>query len=209
MPEEKQHKTETPAEQNNKPEVRYIPVEYLPEMHSDDDEIDLLELGRKIWDGRKTIIKITAIFIVFGVFWALFSPVEYESEAILMPEAQAPQEGRAGQLLQQFGGAFGLGGLSASEMPQGMIPPQIYPQIVNSLSFQLELLDKEVRFAEAGVTTTWPDYLENHHSTPLTGLLVAYTVKLPFTILKGVRSLLEEDEGSGVIAEGRVHHYYG
>ena len=100
LPDEKQHKTETPAEQNNKPEVRYVPIEYLPEMHNDDDEIDLLELGRKIWDGRKTIIKITAAFIVFGVFWALFSPVEYESEAILMPEAQAPQEGRAGQLLR-------------------------------------------------------------------------------------------------------------
>jgi Kef-type K+ transport system membrane component KefB len=42
LPDEKQHKTETPAEQNNKPEVRYVPIEYLPEMHNDDDEIDLL-----------------------------------------------------------------------------------------------------------------------------------------------------------------------
>ncbi|MGF1669988.1 MAG: hypothetical protein ACFCU6_06045 [Balneolaceae bacterium] len=47
MPDEKTHKTETP-EENNKPEVRYIPVEYLPEMQNDDDEIDLIELAKSI-----------------------------------------------------------------------------------------------------------------------------------------------------------------
>jgi uncharacterized protein involved in exopolysaccharide biosynthesis len=181
-------KKQTP-EHPEKPEIRYVPIEYMPHAHDDDDEIDLMALAKRIWDGRWTIVKITGLFILLGLFWALFSPEEFESEAILMPEIQTQQQGGAGRLLQQFGGAFGLGGLNAGEMPQGMIPPMIYPRIVNSLSFQLELLNHEVHFRDYGITTTWPDFLENHYSTPLTSHAVNYTVGLPFTILRGIRSL--------------------
>jgi LPS O-antigen subunit length determinant protein (WzzB/FepE family) len=181
---------------NKTPEIRYVPVEMIHGYGGepdDADEIDLLELAKTIWAGRNTIIKITLGFIIFGVFWALFSAEEFESEAILMPEVQQT-EGRAGQLLQRFGGAFGLGGLSGSDMPQGTIPPMIYPRIVNSLSFQLELMEKELYFRDYDVTTTWPDFLENHFNPGLTSYLVDYTVKLPITILGGIRSLLSTDD---------------
>lgn len=188
--------TEEKNSDDKTPEIRYVPVEMMHGyggMPDDDDEIDLLELVKTIWNGRNTIIKITLGFIIFGVFWALFSAEEFESEAILMPEVQQT-EGRAGQLLQRFGGAFGLGGISGGDMPQGTIPPMIYPRIVNSLSFQLELMEKELYFRDYDVTTTWPDFLENHYNPGLTTYLVDYTVKLPITILGGVRSLLSSED---------------
>jgi len=172
-----------------------VPVEYLPEMHSEEDEIDLIELAKKIWDGRWTIIKVTALFIVLGLFVALFSPVEYQSEAILMPEIQQQQQGRAGQLLQQFGGAFGLGGVDLSNASPGMIPPQIYPRIVNSLSFQMELMEQPIRFAEYGVTTTIPDFYENHYSPSLTQWIGKLTVGLPGTLI----GLLKGEEDSAAV----------
>ena len=192
---EEQKKTESQVE------VRYIPMEYMPAMHDDDnDEIDLLALAKRIWDGRWTIAKITGAFILLGLFWALFSPVEYQSESILMPEVQSGQSGGgASRLLQQFGGAFGISG--GGDMPQGTIPPMIYPRIVNSLSFQLELLDHEVEFREYGVTTTWPDFLENHYSKPLTAYAVDYTVGLPLTILGGVRSLFSSDDDEEMVIQ--------
>jgi len=189
MTEEKDPKDKTP-------EIRYVPVEMMHGyggMPNDDDEIDLLELAKTIWAGRSTIIKITLGFIVFGVFWALFSPEEYESEALLMPEVQE-QGGGASQLLQRFGGSFGLGGISGGDMAQGTIPPMIYPRIVNSLSFQMELMETEIDFRDYEVTTTWPDFLENHYKPGLTTYLVNYTVKLPITILGGVRSLFGSGE---------------
>src|SRR6056297_2384841 len=182
---------------NKDVEVRYVPLEYMPNMHDEDDEIDLLALAKRIWDGRWTIVKITGVFIALGLFWALFSPVEYQSEAILMPEIQTGESGGgASRLLQQFGGAFGISG--GADMPQGTIPPMIYPRIVNSLSFQLELLDHEVEFREYSVTTTWPDFLENHYSKPLTRYLIDYTIGLPFTLLRGVRDLFSDDEAESV-----------
>ncbi|PKD44667.1 Wzz/FepE/Etk N-terminal domain-containing protein [Rhodohalobacter barkolensis] len=193
--------------QKEKNEIRYVPVEYVEGYgpgHGmpDEDEIDLMELAKKIWAGRWTIIKITGVFIFLGVFWALFSAEEFESDAVLMPEIQTEDVGGASQLLQRFGGAFGISG--GSSMPAGTIPPQIYPQIVNSLSFQLELMSTEIEFREYGVTTTWPDFLENHYSKPITTYVKDYTVRLPFTILGGIREFFSSDEETGTLVREDV-----
>ncbi len=187
-------KSDNPEGQN-KPEVRYVPLEHLHLLDNDDSEFDLTELVKQIWDSRSFILKNTGLFVALGLFWALFSPVEFESEAILMPEIQTQQQAGTGRLIQQFGGAFGLGNIGRGDMQQGTIPPMIYPRIVNSLSFQLELLNHEVHFRDYGVTTTWPDFLENHYSMPLTAYATDYTIGLPFTILNGVRSLFSGDDG--------------
>lgn len=189
------------------PEVRYVPIEYMPHMQEDEDEIDLVELCKNIWESRRTIVKITGIFVSIGLFIALFSPVEYESEAILMPEMQQQQEGRAGQLLQQFGGAFGLGGGQLQGQP-GSIPPMIYPRIVNSLSFQTELLEQEIHFTDYGVTTTIPDFYENHYSPSLTQWIQRLTIGLPYTVLGWIRGDGEGEEALEVedpLADEFIH----
>ncbi|TVR77527.1 MAG: hypothetical protein EA412_10945 [Chitinophagaceae bacterium] len=191
-------KNKSPEPGNSeKPDIRYVPVEYKPYMQDEKYEMDLVELAKSIWEGRWTIIKITAVFVTIGLFIALFSPVEYESEAILMPEVQQQQEGRAGQLLQQFGGAFGLGG-GGIQMSPGTIPPMIYPRIVNSLSFQVELLEQEIRFADYEVTTTIPDFYDNHYSYSLTQWVQRLTFGLPFTILEWMSG---EEEAETVLEE--------
>jgi len=173
-------KKQTP-EHPEKPEVRYIPIEYMPN-NINEDEFDLVDLIMPIWDGRKTILKIVILFAFMGLFVALFSGEEFESEAILMPEVQQAQQGRAGQLLQQFGGAFGLGGGSISNGTTTSLPPMIYPRIVNSLGFQKELLNKELYFSSYDIKTTLPDFFDNHYHRPLTAVFVDYTIKLPFTL---------------------------
>ena len=120
--------------------------------HDADEEIDLIELAKQIWDGRYTILKFVAAGIVLGVAVALLSPKEYQSEATLMPEMQSSQSG-ASSLLQQYGGLLGMGG-SAEIGSDGLIPPQLYPQIVQSLPFQIELLNQEVRFQRFDTTAT-------------------------------------------------------
>ena len=39
-----------------------------------EEEIDLVEVVRKLWKNRKLILKITVVFMVLGVLVALFSP---------------------------------------------------------------------------------------------------------------------------------------
>ena len=179
-------------------EIRYIPVEYLSNKNEEENEIDLIELANNIWDGRWTIAKITGVFVAIGLFIALFSPVLYESEALLMPEAHQQQD-RAGQLLQQFGGSFGIGGGSLGQQIQtGTVPPTIYPRIVNSLSFQMELINQPIRFADYGVTTTIPDFYDNYYSPSLTEWIWKLTFGMPNTMLNWIRG---EGEYSEVLEE--------
>ena len=128
-------------------EYRLVPIEEWGEgRQSGEQEIDLVELAKHIWDNRSTIYKFVAVGVVLGLAAALLSPKEYQSGATLMPEMPSSQSG-ASSLLQQYGGLLGMGG-SADLGQDGMIPPMLYPQIVQSLPFQLELLNQEVRFYE-------------------------------------------------------------
>src|SRR5690625_3987390 len=74
-------------------------------------EIDLAEKARTLWEGRKTIILVTAIFFGIGLFHYTFNPVEYQSTAVLIQEADGGTSFDGGGLLRTLaGGNFPSGG---------------------------------------------------------------------------------------------------
>lgn len=158
-------------------EYRLVPVEEWEEQEKDEREIDLIELGKYIWDNRSTIYKFAAAGLVLGLLVALLSPKEYKSGAMLMPEVQSP-EGGASSLLQQYGGLLGISG-GADLGSEGFIPPQLYPQIVQSMPFQLELLNMEVVFAEFDTTATVYHFFDEVYTPSVLSYIKAYTIGLP------------------------------
>ena len=52
-----------------------------------EEEIDLVEVVRKLWKNRKLILKITVVFMVLGVLVALFSPIEYSAGCTMVPQS--------------------------------------------------------------------------------------------------------------------------
>ncbi len=75
-----------------------------------DDEIDLAELWRAIWQGKWLIIAITTVFAIASVAYALSLPNIYKSEALLAPAAQ--ESGGMGGLASKFGGLASLAGIN-------------------------------------------------------------------------------------------------
>ncbi|MDX3774149.1 Wzz/FepE/Etk N-terminal domain-containing protein [Chromatiaceae bacterium AAb-1] len=73
-----------------------------------DDEIDLRELFKVIWQGKRVIIAVTFVFAVASVFYALSLPNIYKSEALLAPASEQKMSGLSGQL----GGLAALAGVS-------------------------------------------------------------------------------------------------
>ena len=83
--------------------------EFTPQA-SADDEIDLLELIRVLWDGKLQIIMVTAIAAITSVFVSLSMPNIYHAKALLAP---ANDEGRGlSGMAGQFGGLAALAGVS-------------------------------------------------------------------------------------------------
>ena len=63
-----------------------------------DDEIDLLELAKTFWNGRKTIIKSILIAGIFGVIIAVLSPKEYTATTTIVPQTSSSASNRLGGL---------------------------------------------------------------------------------------------------------------
>lgn len=117
--------------------------------------------------------------MIFGLIIALFSPIEYTSEALLMPEMKS-SESSAGDLLESYGGMLGLGDMGSMEMSkEGTIAPEVYPKIVESLSFQHKLLNRDVYFSKLDTTVYGYSYFEDFRNLSLFELFAEYTLKLP------------------------------
>ena len=99
-----------------------------------------------------------------------------------MPEVQSSQSGAAG-LLQQYGGLLGMSGGNMNLDQDGMIPPTLYPQIVQSLPFQLEILHKKVEFARFDTTTTVYHFFDEVYGKSVFSYVTGYTIGLPGKII--------------------------
>ena len=153
-----------------------------------DDEIDLLELAKTLWAGRRTIIKTTIIFACIGLFMAIFTPKEYTAKTIMVPQTSSTSIGGSLGGLAAMAG-INLGGGAGGEV----IPPSLYPKIVNSIPFKLELLQTKLSFESIDHDVTYLDYYENYHKIGVLGGIKKYTIGLPGLIIEGIKGEAAND----------------
>jgi len=149
-----------------------------PEHSNNNDEIDLIELAKTLWAGRRTIIKYTIIFACIGLFIAIFTPKEYTAKTIMVPQTSGTKVGGSLGGLAAMAG-INLGGGAGGEV----ISPSLYPKIVNSIPFKLELLQTKLTFEGIDHDITYQDYYTNYHKMGVLGGIKKYTVGLPGLII--------------------------
>ena len=107
----------------------------------EEQEIDLIELAQKVWAERKMLYKVCGIAAVIGLIVGFSIPKEYSTEVTLAPESASKMNaGSMGALAAMAG--INLGGASAGE---DALSPELYPDIVKSTPFLLELFDLTVK----------------------------------------------------------------
>jgi uncharacterized protein involved in exopolysaccharide biosynthesis len=141
-----------------------------------DDEIDLIALAKTFWSGRRTIIQSILICGVLGFFIAITSSKEFVATTIMVPSGSD-----ATSKLGGLGGLAAMTGISLNTSASGDdLSPIVYPQIVSSLPFQLELMKTPINFSGVSEPVTFYDYYsEGQKGNPL----VKYTIGLPGVIL--------------------------
>lgn len=175
-------------------EYRLVPVE---ENHYDDSDdkvfIDVIGILKDIWVNRKVVYITTAIVFLLGLFIYLASERIYYSEAQLMPESSTNQS-QLGQLFQQYENIFGI----QRGAEENDIQVSMYPHIVESLRFQIELMQHEVYFGELNRELKIYEYFTEHYNPPLTtkvaDFLWNYTIGLPITIWNSIKSISADSE---------------
>ena len=107
-------------------------------MDNNSDEIDLIELLKTAWGGRKQIVIISVVFLTIGVASALLSPVIYSSSTTFI-NSQTESPPASG-----LSGVASLVGINLGTFSGNEIPPTMYPQIGESVEFKRSLLKSTI-----------------------------------------------------------------
>ena len=156
-------------------------------MNDNTDEIDLIELLKKIYLEKKLILKISVLAALFGVVYALFQPNKFTSSTTFIPQLSSGVKTGGSSL----SGLASLAGINIGSMESSSeFPPTLYPQVVNGVPFKVELLSSEITFNNELVAVK--DYfLENKSSYNILWTIKKYTIGLPSLILSSFKDQKE------------------
>jgi len=166
----------------------------------EEDEIDLLKLAKTFWAGRKTLFICLLIGGVLGVFVAIFTPAEYTATTIMVPQMSGKGSSMGG-----LGGLAALAGIDlGASSSGGDMSPILYPKIVSSIPFKLELMNTPIKFKEFNKPVSLFDYTINNKKTSVLGTIKKYTIGLPGVIIAAIKGkkteqILSKDERGQLI----------
>lgn len=151
-------------------------------------EIDLLELGKKLWDNKKFIIKCSIVGAIIGVVIAFSIPKEYTTTVILTTESGKPKGGSMGPLASMAG--INLG----ASMRDDILSPELYPEVLKSTPFIQGLLDIKVIDETQDINVSLYNYLKDEQK----GAWWSHVLKLPGSLISLLSSETEDNnEGKG------------
>lgn len=149
---------------------------------NDEQEIDWMDILRRIYAIRKTLFKAAGVGVVLGIIIALSIPKQYTVTVTLSPEMSGD---KAGGGLASLASSF-LGG-GASSSPDAL-NATLAPDIVASTPFILELFNTRVQTLDGKLDTTLVAYLDEQKQ-PWWGYIKA----APGMAIGAIKSLFAEE----------------
>ena len=153
--------------------------------YNDEPEIDIMELISKLWKKRSMIIKWCIAGAIIGLVVGFSIPKTYTASTLLAPESSDPKaSGGLSSLASMAGINLNGGGVDA-------INVDMYPDVVHSTPFIVDLFDLPVEFERKGevINTTLLDYMLEYQSSPWWNAIIY----APFNVLGWVMSIGKEN----------------
>lgn len=163
----------------------------------EEEGIDIMALVKSLWDGRKTIIICTVVFMMLGLVAALTMKKKYSVSTVMVPQMNSKSNSSLSSLAS-------LAGFDLSSATSGAeLSPLIYPQIVSSVPFRLEMMHTPLHYSKCDTLISMIDYAEAGYEKPsIFGVIKKYTLGLPGVIMKAIRGeqpeVVLEDDGNDV-----------
>lgn len=155
----------------------------------EEQEIDLVELAKQLWGERHFLFKCFGVALLVGLVVAFSLPKEYSTVVKLAPETSDPSKkmGNLGGLAAMAG--INLGASSGADA----ISPDLYPDVVQSIPFLLELFPIEVVNEDGDYASSLYDYMNDNQKVAWWN----YIVRAPFKLLTVVKEVFSEEEPDG------------
>ena len=149
--------------------------------YEEEEGLDIMGLVRQLWDGRKTVILCTLVFIVLGFVAALTMKRTYTVQSLMVPQMNSKSNSSLSSLAALAGVDMGMD-LSSKDLS-----PLVYPQIVNSVPFRRELLYTPLHYAKVDTAVSTYTYYKDIVKPTFMSKVKKYTIGLPFVILNAIR----------------------
>ncbi|MBQ4279175.1 MAG: chain-length determining protein [Rikenellaceae bacterium] len=163
---------------------------HTPGQPADNGEIDLLALARNIWQKRRLVLKVCGISALIGLVIAFSRPKEYTATIMMAPEVSGTS--MAGGL----GALAGMAGIDlGSSKGREALSPDLYPNIVQSIPFLVDLFPVEVTDQKGRLSTSLFDYIDEHQKQAWWSVVLQAPVKLMGWTVSLFKDT-EEPEGS-------------
>lgn len=162
----------------------------------EEEGLDIMALVKGLWAGRKTIIICTSIFIALGLLAALTMKRTYSVNVVMVPQLSSSRTSSLGSLAALAG--FDL----TTTMSTADLSPLVYPQIVSSVPYRLELLHTPLHYEKLDTAVTMLDYTFNYSKPTVFDVVKKYTIGLPFLLLNALKKekpdlVMPESDGEG------------
>lgn len=171
-------------EENKHTQAPYTEEEY--------DEIDIMELLRKLLKDWKLVLKWAGVAAVVGLVIAFSLPQVFTVNSKLAPEVVSRSGGGSLGSLASLAG-INLGSMNTSDA----VYPDLYPDIVSSTPFVVELFPVQVEFKDkkTPMTTDYYTYLKEYTHGPWWGKVISAPFKLLGWFMGLFREKVEPVEG--------------
>ena len=149
-------------------------------------QIDWLSMLKKVWEGRMYILKCCITGVIIGLIAAFSIPKEYSTSVNLASESGSSGAGGLSSLAAMAG--INISSSRSSEA----LTPELYPNIVSSTPFTLELFDVQVKSANGDIETSLYGYIDEY----IKKAWWEYVIDSPKMVLGFLRSLWSNKKNS-------------
>ena len=160
---------------------------------SQEQEIDLIELVKKLWVEKLFILKYCILGFVVAIIVAFSIPKEYKTIAILAPEGNSNNLSGIGPLAAMAG--ISLGNSNNKDI---LYTPELFPSIIESTPFLTGLFDLRVKDYEQKIDTTFYSYIADYQKKAWW----SYIFEAPFKLLAVIKG--SGETGEVAIPQGGV-----
>ena len=155
-------------------------------MPVEEQEIDIVELIKKMWLNRKLIIKLTLVFMVIGVVVALTSSKVYTASCDIVPQVSDSSNTRS-----QMSSLAKLAGVDLVQAQNSKtLSPYVYENILKSTKLRKELMQTKINFQKADRPVSIYEYYtsEEFNKPTVIDYIKRYTIGLPGVIIDVLKS---------------------
>ena len=141
----------------------------------EEESIDWIGIFQTLWKGKITILIGMAAGVAIGLLVALTSTNEYTARTVLVPQVKSSAKAGLSSLAS-------LAGVDLGMAEGAELSPLIYPQIVRSVPFNLELMNTPVHFSKVDTAVSVFEYYTNIKKPSVVGQVAKYTIGLPMLL---------------------------